>query len=49
MAHSAPVSRPTGVSKTELSKALAEFLLRRSRRDGAHRHERVHGSTRSRG
>ena len=34
---------PTGVGKTELCKALAEFLFDSERRDGAHRHERVHG------
>ena len=34
---------PTGVGKTELCKALAEFLFDSQRRDGAHRHERVHG------
>ena len=36
-------SGPTGVGKTELCKALAEFLFDSPRRDGAHRHERVHG------
>ncbi len=34
---------PTGVGKTELCKALAEFMFDTQRRDGAHRHERVHG------
>ena len=34
---------PTGVGKTELTKALAEFLFDDARRDGSHRHERVHG------
>ena len=34
---------PTGVGKTELSRALAEFLLRHRGRDGANRHVRVHG------
>ena len=34
---------PTGVGKTELTKALAEFLFDDSSRDGPHRHERVHG------
>jgi ATP-dependent Clp protease ATP-binding subunit ClpB len=37
---------PTGVGKTELCKALAEFLFDSERRDGAHRHERVHGEAR---
>ena len=36
---------PTGVGKTETCKALAEFLFD-GRRDGAHRHERVHGASR---
>ena len=35
---------PTGVGKTELARALAEFLFD-DERDGAHRHERVHGET----
>ena len=39
---------PTGVGKTELTKTLAEFLFRRRERDGADRHERVHGEARSR-
>ena len=34
---------PTGVGKTELTKALAEFLFDDSIGDGPHRHERVHG------
>ena len=34
---------PTGVGKTELTKALAAFLFDDETRDGAHRHERVHG------
>ncbi len=34
---------PTGVGKTELTKALAEFLFDDDARDGSHRHERVHG------
>ena len=38
---------PTGVGKTELTKALAEFLFDDDR-DGAHRHERVHGEARRR-
>ena len=34
---------PTGVGKTELTKALAAFLFDDDTRDGAHRHERIHG------
>ena len=34
---------PTGVGKTELAKALAEFLFDDERRDGAHRHVGIHG------
>ncbi len=34
---------PTGVGKTELTKALAAFLFDDERRDGAHRHVGVHG------
>ena len=34
---------PTGVGKTELTKALAVVPLRRRPGDGARRHERVHG------
>ena len=34
---------PTGVGKTELTKALAEFLFDDEQRDDPHRHERVHG------
>ena len=34
---------PTGVGKTELTKALAALPVRRRDRHGAHRHERVHG------
>jgi ATP-dependent Clp protease ATP-binding subunit ClpB len=34
---------PTGVGKTELSKALAEFLFDSDDAPGAHRHVRVHG------
>jgi ATP-dependent Clp protease ATP-binding subunit ClpB len=34
---------PTGVGKTELAKALAEFLFDDEQEHGAHRHERVHG------
>ncbi len=34
---------PTGVGKTELTKALASFLFDDDYRDGAHRHERIHG------
>jgi hypothetical protein len=34
---------PTGVGKTELCKALAEFLFDSDDAHGAHRHERVHG------
>ncbi len=34
---------PTGVGKTELTKALARFLFDDPRRDGPPRHERVHG------
>ena len=36
-------SAPTGVGKTELTKALASFLFDDGHRDGAYRHERVHG------
>jgi ATP-dependent Clp protease ATP-binding subunit ClpB len=36
------VPGPTGVGKTELTKALAESVRRRDR-DGAHRHVRIHG------
>ena len=32
---------PTGVGKTELAKALADFLFDDPRGDGPHRHERV--------
>ena len=35
---------PTGVGKTELTKALAEFLFDDESAHGAHRHERVHGA-----
>ena len=34
---------PTGVGKTELTKALAVVPVRRRHRDGAHRHVRIHG------
>ena len=34
---------PTGVGKTELARALAEFMFDSPGRDGAHRHVRVHG------
>ena len=34
---------PTGVGKTELTKALAAFLFDDETRDGAHRHVRIHG------
>ena len=34
---------PTGVGKTELTKALGGVSLRRRPGDGPHRHERVHG------
>ena len=34
---------PTGVGKTELARALAEFLFDDEQRPGADRHERVHG------
>ena len=34
---------PTGVGKTELTKALAEFLFADDSRHHPHRHERVHG------
>ena len=37
---------PTGVGKTELARALAEFLFDDEQRDGPHRHERVHGEVR---
>jgi ATP-dependent Clp protease ATP-binding subunit ClpB len=36
---------PTGVGKTELTKALAEFLFDDESRHHPHRHERVHGET----
>ena len=39
---------PTGVGKTELTKALARIPVRRRARHGAHRHERVHGEARRR-
>ena len=35
---------PTGVGKTELTKALAAVHVRQRRSDGAARHERVHGA-----
>ena len=35
---------PTGVGKTELTKALAAVHVRQRRRAGAARHERVHGA-----
>ena len=35
---------PTGVGKTELARALAEFMFDDEQRDGAHRHERVPGA-----
>ena len=34
---------PTGVGKTELARALAEFLFDDEQAHGPHRHERVHG------
>ena len=34
---------PTGVGKTELTKALADLPVRRRDRDGAHRHVRIYG------
>ncbi len=34
---------PTGVGKTELTKALGRVPVRRRERDGAHRHVGVHG------
>ena len=34
---------PTGVGKTELARALAEYLFDSESRDGADRHVRVHG------
>ena len=34
---------PTGVGKTELARALAEFLFDDEQGHGPHRHERVHG------
>ena len=34
---------PTGVGKTELTKALADYPVRRRARAGAHRHVGVHG------
>ena len=36
-------SGPTGVGKTELTKALADYPVRRRARAGAHRHVGVHG------
>ena len=39
---------PTGVGKTELARALAEFLFDDEQRDGPHRHERVHGEAHGR-
>ena len=36
---------PTGVGKTELTKALARVPVRHRRRADSHRHERVHGET----
>ena len=35
---------PTGVGKTELARALAEFMFDDEKRDGPHRHERVPGA-----
>ena len=37
---------PTGVGKTELARALADYLFDDERADGAHRHERVPGAPR---
>ncbi len=34
---------PTGVGKTELTKALAEYLFDDENSDGPHRHVRIHG------
>ena len=34
---------PTGVGKTELARALAEFMFDSAGRDGPHRHVGVHG------
>ena len=39
---------PTGVGKTELARALAEFMFDDEQRDGAHRHVRVHGEAHGR-
>ena len=39
---------PTGVGKTELARALAEFMFDDEQRDGPHRHVRVHGEARRR-
>ena len=39
---------PTGVGKTELTKALAEFLFDDEQAHGPHRHVRVHGEARGR-
>ena len=37
---------PTGVGKTELARALAEFLFDEREGHGPHRHDRVHGEAR---
>jgi ATP-dependent Clp protease ATP-binding subunit ClpB len=39
---------PTGVGKTELTKALAAFLFDDDSGDGAHRHVRIHGEAQRR-
>jgi ATP-dependent Clp protease ATP-binding subunit ClpA len=39
---------PTGVGKTELARALAEFLFRRRARHAPHRHVGIHGEARRR-
>ena len=36
---------PDGVGKTELTKALAEFLFDNEQRDAAHRHVGIYGKT----